>query len=224
MHGQAVASFAVGRTSGVAPGADLYYFASAFRSSGTFESVVFACLARSVERILAINAELPEAHKIRVFSMSIDWSPGSKGYEAMQSAARTARDAGLLVICSSVEEVPGFRFHGLGRDPLADPDEPESYQPVSGGPPISSPARALAGRCSCPWTRAARPRLTAPRSTSPTAAAARAGRSPTSPACRRWRRRRIPPLPRTSSGTRRFGRGRRSGSSGTAGQHRSGRS
>lgn len=43
--------------------------------------------------------------------------------------AQAALDAGLLVICSSVEEVHGFRFHGLGRDPLADPDDPNSYQP-----------------------------------------------------------------------------------------------
>jgi hypothetical protein len=113
----------------VAPEADLYYIATAFCISGSDDSVDFACLARSVERILAINAELPEGRKIRVLSMSIGWMPGDKGYEAIQAAAEAARDAGLLVICSSVEEVHGFRFHGLGRDPLADPDDPGSYQP-----------------------------------------------------------------------------------------------
>jgi len=129
MHGPAVASLAVGRTAGVAPEADLYYIATAFCSSGTNASVDFACLARSIERILAINAELPEGRKIRVLSMSIGWSPGNEGYEAVQAAAEAARDAGLLVICSSVEAVHGFRFHGLGREPLADPDDPGSYLP-----------------------------------------------------------------------------------------------
>jgi hypothetical protein len=33
------------------------------------------------------------------------------------------------VISSSVEETHGFKFHALGRDPLADPDKFESYRP-----------------------------------------------------------------------------------------------
>jgi hypothetical protein len=35
----------------------------------------------------------------------------------------------MLVICSSVEAVHGFKFHGLGRAPLADPDDPDSFEP-----------------------------------------------------------------------------------------------
>jgi len=33
------------------------------------------------------------------------------------------RQVGLLVICSSVEDVHGFRFHLLGRSPTDDPNE-----------------------------------------------------------------------------------------------------
>jgi hypothetical protein len=33
------------------------------------------------------------------------------------------------VICSSVEDVRGFRFHGLGREPPAEPNDFESYSP-----------------------------------------------------------------------------------------------
>lgn len=35
----------------------------------------------------------------------------------------------MLVVSSSVEQTHGFRFHGLGRPALADPNKFESYQP-----------------------------------------------------------------------------------------------
>ncbi|MCP4644339.1 MAG: hypothetical protein GY851_28105 [bacterium] len=35
----------------------------------------------------------------------------------------------MLVVSSSVELSHGFRFHGLGRHPLSDPDTAESYEP-----------------------------------------------------------------------------------------------
>jgi hypothetical protein len=129
MHGPAVASIAVGQTVGVAPEADLYYIASAMCYSSSSESVDFACLAESVYRVLEINKDLPDGRKIRVLSMSIGWSPGDKGFDEIRAAAEAARKAGLLVICSSVEDVHGFRFHGLGRTPTADPNDVESYGP-----------------------------------------------------------------------------------------------
>ncbi len=117
MHGPAVASIAAGETVGVAPEADLYFIAN------------FKHLARSIDRILAINEQLPHDRKIRVISAAVGWSPKRKGYEEITEAAKRAKEAGMLVICSSVERVHGFKFHGLGRDPLADPDDPNSYEP-----------------------------------------------------------------------------------------------
>jgi hypothetical protein len=98
-------------------------------SAGTYESIDFACLAQSVRRILEVNRQLPEGRKIRVLSMSIGWGPESKGYTEITAAVQEAKAAGLLVICSSVEDVHGFKFHALGRSPLADPDKFESYEP-----------------------------------------------------------------------------------------------
>ncbi len=37
----------------------------------------------------------------------------------------------MLVVCSSIAEVHGLRFNGLGRSPLADPDVAASYEPGS---------------------------------------------------------------------------------------------
>jgi subtilisin family serine protease len=129
MHGPAVASIAVGKTVGVAPDADLYYLATMMCHEGSYESIDFSCLAQSVYRVLEINKELPEDRKIRVISMSIGWDRENKGYDEIVRAVEEAKSTGLLVICSSVDEVHGFKFHGLERYSLNDPDQFSSYEP-----------------------------------------------------------------------------------------------
>jgi hypothetical protein len=129
MHGPAVASIAVGKTIGVAPEADLYYIATAMCSQGTYESNNFACLAKAVRRIIEINLQLPADRKIRVLSISVGWGPESIGYDEIQAAVQEVRDAGIFIICSSEREIYGFQFHGLGRFPLLDPDDLQSYEP-----------------------------------------------------------------------------------------------
>lgn len=134
MHGCAVASIAVGKTVGVAPGADLYYIANRFVDfHGNKEgySLNFEYLAQGVRRILAINCQLPHDRKIRVVSIARGWSPKEKGYDEIMAAARAAKDAGILLVCSSIDDVHGFHFHGLGRPPLDDPNQIESYGPGS---------------------------------------------------------------------------------------------
>jgi hypothetical protein len=126
MHGAAVASIAVGKTVGVAPDADLYFIANNYCNRGDF-----ACLAKSVRRIIEINAQLPFDRKIRVLSMSIGWGPESPGYDEIQSAVQDARNAGIFIICSSESQIYGFNFQGLGRAPLSDPNDFNSYEPGS---------------------------------------------------------------------------------------------
>ncbi|GAF73964.1 unnamed protein product, partial [marine sediment metagenome] len=134
MHGAAVASIAVGKTVGVAPEADLYYIASRTvdwqqRRGNGKTPWNFTYYAQAVERVLEINKSLPEKRKIRVISMQIGWNENQKGYEEIMNAVEKAKTEGILVICSSVERIHGFKFHGLGRFPLADPDIFESYEP-----------------------------------------------------------------------------------------------
>ena len=129
MHGPAVASIAVGKTVGVAPEADLYFIATAMCSQGTYESVDFACLAKSVRRIIEINKDLPVDRKIRALSMSIGWGPQSKGYNEITAAVNEAKANGIFVISSSLSDIYGYHFHGMGRDPLAEPNQFESYVP-----------------------------------------------------------------------------------------------
>jgi hypothetical protein len=130
MHGPAVASIAAGKTVGVAPGADLYYIAEThgiFKPEG-FDSD-FTYLARSIERILEVNRSLPDEEKIRVISISVGWNSKQKGYAEVTAAVEKAAGEGIFVVSSSLFETSGrrFAFHGLGRDPLADPDTFSSY-------------------------------------------------------------------------------------------------
>ena len=129
MHGPAVASIAVGKTVGVAPEADLYFIANNMCNLGTFESNNFACLAKSVLRIIEINRQLPSDRKIRVLSISVGWGSQSMGYAEITSAVQKAKDAGIFIVCSSESDIYGFQFQAMGRAPLADPDKFESYEP-----------------------------------------------------------------------------------------------
>ena len=127
MHGAAVASIAVGKTTGVAPEADLYFIATAFGG----DNRDFSCFAQGIDRILEINQTLPENRKIRVISMQIGWTTEATGYNEITRAANDAKAEDMLVVCSSIERVHGLKFHGLGREPRNDPELSESYEPGS---------------------------------------------------------------------------------------------
>jgi hypothetical protein len=132
MHGPTVASIAAGRTVGVAPESSLYYIAT-WVGDWTDKGLErhFRYHAQGVRRILEINEQLPETQKIRVISMQVRWKPEDAGYDEITAAVDDAKAAGMLVVCSSIEQVHGFKFHGLGRAPLSDPEAFESYEPGS---------------------------------------------------------------------------------------------
>jgi hypothetical protein len=133
MHGPAVASIAVGKSVGVAPEADLYYIASGGCNNfaGQLKDFDFSCLAKDVLRIVEINKGLPADKKIRVLSMSIGWGPDFTGYDEITAAVNTARADGIFVISTSISTTYGLNFHGLGRSPLSDPNDFQSYSPGS---------------------------------------------------------------------------------------------
>ncbi len=131
MHGAAVASIAVGKTVGVAPDADLYYIAEQHTSFEPPYDLDFIPLAQSIERVLQINQTLPKENKIRVISISRGWAPTDRGYAEVTRAVNKAKSQGVFVVSSSVAQTHGLSFHGLGRDPLASPEKPESYGPGS---------------------------------------------------------------------------------------------
>lgn len=123
MHGAAVASIAVGRTVGVAPDARLFYIG--IGEAGTLRDL--ADRARGIRRLLSVNRRLPQGRKIQVISLSTGWDPLLPGYDDIEAAVREARAAGIFVLSSNLERTYGFKFNGLGRAPLANPELAESY-------------------------------------------------------------------------------------------------
>lgn len=130
MHGPAVASIAVGKTTGVAPEADLYYIAATYgkMSNGTFE-YDFTWVAKSIDRILEVNKSLSEDKKIRVISISVGWDKSQKGYNEVVEAVNRAEKQGIFIVSSSLSDNYGYMFNGLGRKQLNSPDEISSYEP-----------------------------------------------------------------------------------------------
>ncbi len=131
LHGPAVVSIAAGRTVGVAPEADLYCIATYpadWDENGKW-SYNFTYIARAIQRILDINRQLPKDAKIRVISMSFGWGSQDKGYDEVMAAVQEARDTGMLVLSNSHQDPFGFIWRdGLGRGPLNDPDDFNSYE------------------------------------------------------------------------------------------------
>jgi len=124
MHGPAVASIAVGKNVGVAPGATLYYIA---RTSAKFENnnqkqYDYTVEANCIDRIIEINRSLPEDEKIRVISISLGFTSNVKGYAEFQEAVNRAAKENIYTI--TVDE----EFSGANRDILSDPNEFSSYQ------------------------------------------------------------------------------------------------
>lgn len=129
MHGSAVTSIAVGKTCGVAPGADVYYIASTFGTYGIGGMKMdLNYMADSIDRVLEINALLPEERKIRVISISRGFS-SEKGSDEVRAAIGRAKEAGVFVITTSTEVHYGFVLMGLGKEQDADPDSVSVYGP-----------------------------------------------------------------------------------------------
>ena len=134
MHGAAVTSIAVGKTVGVAPQANLYYIGS---WTGDWEPGTnnftwnFTYYAQAVRRILEINKDLPADHKIRVIAMQVGWSPDQAGYDEITAAVNEAKAQGIFVVSSSLSDIYGLHFQGLGKLPTSDPNNFESYLPGS---------------------------------------------------------------------------------------------
>lgn len=132
MHGAAVASIATGKTIGVAPEADLYYIGA---WTGDWDpetqefTTNFSYHAQAVRRILEINEGLPEGRKIRVITMQVGWVSDWKGANEITAAIEEAKAAGIFVISSNLHPTYGLYFQGLGRDPLADPNQFGLYRP-----------------------------------------------------------------------------------------------
>ena len=92
MHGPPVASIAVGRTCGVAPGAGLFYFAVPMWGSDN------GPYCDAVDEILEHNAKAQPADRVRVVSISTGGFARWTQYNRWKETLRRAAEGGVLVI------------------------------------------------------------------------------------------------------------------------------
>lgn len=142
MHGPAVASIAVGRTCGVAPGARLTFVAVPMWKQ---DNRIYASALRI---LLDLNRQCKHPEdRIRAVSISYGGFSRQPNFEVWQAALREAEASGVLVItCDTSHRAYGT----LSRRPEGSPDDPGSYRPGSYnklGAPIAVPIghRTLAG-------------------------------------------------------------------------------
>ena len=144
MHGPAVASIAVGKNSGVAPDADLYFIATKpgfYDPNGNYEYDL-TYLAKAIDRIIKINKALPRDKKIKIVSISLGIGNWFNKYEKALEAIERAKKAGIYVL--HVADQHGIE--GLKRNPLKDPNKYSSYKKIFPGPHVMFPmdSRAVA--------------------------------------------------------------------------------
>ncbi|WRS26870.1 S8 family serine peptidase [Oscillospiraceae bacterium MB08-C2-2] len=125
MHGAAVSSIAVGKTTGVASKADLYYIASTAWS----DDYDLTPIAGAIYRFIEINKQLPQDDKIRVLSISNGYIEDTKGAKEMEQAIADAKKEGIFVICMNTD-MHGFDILGCGGEMTSDPNDPQSRMPA----------------------------------------------------------------------------------------------
>ncbi len=124
-HGTACLSLAGGKTVGVAPESDLYFFAAWPRKSAAAD---MTSRVQAVRRILQINRQLPQGRRIRVISMSMGWTPTMRGYNDMQAAAEEVERSGILFVTPNFKSRYEVGLMGIGRAPRSNPNDFGQYR------------------------------------------------------------------------------------------------
>lgn len=129
MHGAAVTSLLAGKSIGVAPEAQVTYYAVQVSKDRTTDQRTFLYIAATINKILDDNKTLPPDQRIRVISASIGASPKEEGYAAVNDAYKRAMQEGVLIVSTDMEERYHYGIMGLNRDTLKDPNDYKSYSP-----------------------------------------------------------------------------------------------
>lgn len=126
-HGSAVTSIVVGKNTGVAPDANLYYIGTNNYENGKAD---FTSYAKAIEEIVDINKKLD--NKIRVLSISTAWAPDSTGYNELIRAIKDAIAQNIFVVSPNMFEYYSnkFYFYGIEIGCLKDRDKADNYNIV----------------------------------------------------------------------------------------------
>lgn len=143
MHGPAVTSILAGKTTGVAPGVNIYYAAAPSWNGDT------AYFADGLNWIIDKNKVLTQNEKIRLVSVSgapsgVD-SPFDKNQELWDEAVERAQEAGILVMDCRNGVDTGFIAQGY-----YDYDDPDNIKKARSGSPRYEQGETLEGYISVP--------------------------------------------------------------------------
>ncbi len=117
MHGPSVASILVGESRGVAPQAELSYYAAWDQRIPRYIHVL--------NEVIALNAELLPEQRIRVVSISDGGFDDDPLRDNWRAALGKAREAGILVVTCDERFL---KYGTLTWIEGTDPDKPESYK------------------------------------------------------------------------------------------------
>ena len=120
MHGPPVASIAVGKSCGVAPGAALYYYAVP-----AWKWMQNEPWAEQLERIIEFNDQLKDTPKIRVVSISLGAFSIRQNYARWKQALEKAEAAGILVVTCDQDVLPLATLRRINDRAGTDPGDYE---------------------------------------------------------------------------------------------------
>ena len=119
MHGPGVTSIAVGKSCGVAPAANLHYYAIPMWKWNKCQPYCDV-----IEKILQTNEGLKPSERIRVVSISTGMFPQWKDFPRWQATLKKAEQQGVMVLTCSTTAI---NYNTLTRLFGKDPEDPNSY-------------------------------------------------------------------------------------------------
>ena len=130
MHGSAVTSLAIGTNCGVAPEAEVYYFATPFHDFNNDvpdRTYVMEALKRCIE----INKKLSINERISAVSISAELNPSIQGCEKIDEYLKEAKEIGLEVIYCDMFKKRGLSMNGYNRDMNKDTNDEANIIPIT---------------------------------------------------------------------------------------------
>ena len=124
MHGPAVASILAGKTVGVAPQANIYYWANDLKIDD-HNILDDEAVAKDLMRIANYNGWMDENNKIRVLSISRGFGPHDKDYEKLKDAIRYLENDANIAVFTTNDVFTLSRTHSL-----AAPDDTDYCRPA----------------------------------------------------------------------------------------------
>ncbi len=126
MHGPGVTSIAVGKSCGVAPAANLHYYAIPMWKWNKCQPYCDV-----IEKILKSNKELKPSERIRVVSISTGMFPQWEDFPRWEATLKKAEQQGVAVLtCSTM----AFNYVPMTRAFGEDPEDPNNYLNITGTP------------------------------------------------------------------------------------------